>query len=60
MDLSAIKDDPTTMEMLYNEIKGMKALNHPNIVRLQEVYFRYEYRRFSCSNRHTYHGTQPG
>ncbi|CAB1116073.1 unnamed protein product [Ectocarpus sp. CCAP 1310/34] len=38
IDLSGIKDDPSTMRMLYNEIKGMKALNHPNIVRLQEVY----------------------
>ncbi|CAM9621206.1 unnamed protein product [Ectocarpus sp. 4 AP-2014] len=38
IDLSGIKDDPSTMRMLYNEIKGMKALSHPNIVRLQEVY----------------------
>lgn len=25
------------MRMLENEIEGMKVLNHPNIVRLQEV-----------------------
>lgn len=37
MDLSSIKDDQSTMRMLYNEINGMKALDHPNIVRLQEV-----------------------
>lgn len=37
MDLSGIKDDESTMRMLYNEINGMKALDHPNIVRLQEV-----------------------
>lgn len=37
IDLSGIKDDPSTMRMLFNEIKGMKALSHPNIVRLQEV-----------------------
>ncbi|CAM9641869.1 unnamed protein product, partial [Hapterophycus canaliculatus] len=27
------------MRMLFNEIWGMKALNHPNIVRLQEVLY---------------------
>lgn len=37
MDLSSIKDDRSAMRMLYNEIKGMKAMSHPNIVRLQEV-----------------------
>lgn len=37
MDLSDIKNDPSMMRMLYNEIHGMKALDHPNIVRLQEV-----------------------
>ncbi|CAM9747587.1 unnamed protein product, partial [Choristocarpus tenellus] len=38
MDLSLIKDDASSMHMLNNEIKTMKLLSHPNIVRLQEVY----------------------
>ncbi|CAM9722367.1 unnamed protein product [Ascophyllum nodosum] len=33
-----MKNDPKAMRMLDNEIKGMKSTNHPNIVRLQEVY----------------------
>lgn len=50
MDLSGIKDDPSTMRMLYNEINGMKALNHPNIVRLQEVNLLLMYRRIHIRN----------
>lgn len=37
IDISEAKNNPSTMRMLENEIEGMKVLNHPNIVRLQEV-----------------------
>ncbi|CAN0407763.1 unnamed protein product [Ascophyllum nodosum] len=38
INLSPIKDNAIAMRLLNNEIDGMKTTNHPNIVRLQEVY----------------------